>query len=452
MKTYFKTGLGIMAVVLAAMFLSRLDSGARSVQPPVSTSEDSFASLTPAVLLAEKIPNTANAEQVRRGQYLVAAGDCMACHLRPGGAPFAGGLPMVTPFGTIYTSNITSDPDTGIGGWTNEQFYRAMHQGIGAQGENLYPAFPYPWFARVTRSDTDAILAYLKTTPAVRYTPPGNELRFPMNLRVSVKAWNLLYLKADEFKPDPGQSAEWNRGAYLVTGLGHCSGCHTPKGRLGADLEAESFRGSQLENSVAPDLTPNPHNGLGQWGLEEVARYLQTGRNEHSAAAGLMGEVVTYSTSLLTHADNLAIATYLRSLAPSPRGQSESPAPDSMKRGAEIYSDVCTACHLENGVGQPGYFPPLKGNALLQQADPTGLEHLILAGGRTGPTSERPSPLTMSSFAWKLTDQEIADVSTYVRNSWGNQASPVTASQVAQLRHALGLETRRPTANSGDWQ
>jgi mono/diheme cytochrome c family protein len=376
----------------------------------------------------------------------------MSCHLRDGGEPFAGGLALRTPFGILYSSNITSDRETGIGGWTSEQFYKAMHDGIGSKGENLYPAFPYPWFRNMDRADTDAVLAYLKTTPAVRYTPPANELHFPLSFRPLVKGWNLLHIKAEEFNSNPAQPAEWNRGAWLVKGPGHCSGCHSPKGRLGADIEARAFHGGDLDRWVAPDLTANVRDGLGNWSLDDISEYLKTGRNAHAGAAGAMEDVVRYSTSLLTDEDRHAIAVYLHSLpASSDRTVAAAPA-DVMQRGAAIYSDVCTACHLENGVGQPHYFPPLKHNAMLQQADATGLEHLILAGGRVASTSSRPSPLAMPSFAWKLSDQEIADVSTYIRNSWGNEAPAVAASDVTQLRNRLGLNARHPTANSGDWQ
>jgi mono/diheme cytochrome c family protein len=207
-----------------------------------------------------------------------------------------------------------------------------------------------------------------------------------------------------------------------------------------------------LESWVAPDLTPNARRGLGGWGLEDISEYLKTGRNAHAGAAGAMADVVTYSTSLLSDADRHAMAVYLRSLMPSPDLKGGTPSAGAMRRGAAIYSDVCASCHLENGVGQPRYFPPLEHNAMLQQGDPTGLEHLILAGGRIGSTPSRPSPLAMPSFAWKLSDQEIADVSTFIRNSWGNEAPAVPVSSVTQLRGRLGLNNRRATANSGDWQ
>ena len=422
-----------------------------SQMPP--SPEQPIAAATPTELLAKRIDDaTPGADQVRRGQYLVAAGDCMSCHLREGGEPFAGGLGLKTPFGLIYSSNITPDPQTGIGAWTSEQFYRAMHDGKGAHGENLYPAFPYPWFRRASRADDDAIFAYLKTTPAVNYTPPQNQLPFPLSIRSMVGAWNLLFFDSHDFRTDSGQSAEWNRGAYLVNGLGHCGGCHTPKNTFGGDKSRRDLYGGDLDNWVAPDLTSNTRTGLGRWNMEDITEFLRTGRNAHAAAGGAMADVITYSTSLMNDDDRRAIATYLKGQAASPDLAASPPDAGAMQRGAEIYSDACASCHLENGVGQPRLFPPLGHDAVLQQADPTGLEHLILAGVRVGTSPSRPSPLTMPSFAWKLTDQEIADVSTFIRNSWGNRAPPVSATTVGEVRKRLNLVTVHLTMNSGDQQ
>jgi mono/diheme cytochrome c family protein len=408
-------------------------------------------SVAAAALLTQPIADTvANADQVRRGQYLVRVGDCLSCHLSATGKPFAGGLGLNTPFGVIYSSNITSDPDTGIGKWTNDQFYRALHDGVGADGRKLYPAFPYPWFHRISRADDDAILAYLKTTAQVRATPPANDLPFPLNVRAAVGGWNLLFLGSDAFKPDPAQSAEWNRGAYIVNGLGHCAACHTPKNMLGADRSGSAFHGGSLENHVAPDLTGNVRTGLGGWSIDDVVEYLKTGRNARAGAGGPMADVVTYSTSLMNGADLRAIAVYLKSLPPSPDASPSAPDAGAMQRGAAIYSDACSACHLENGVGQSRLFPPLGNNTAVQQANPAGVVHLILAGSRVGPTPTRPSPLTMPSFAWKLTDEEAADVATYIRNSWGNRAEPVKASTVRSMRGSMGLDKPRLTVNSGD--
>jgi mono/diheme cytochrome c family protein len=445
--SYLRASLLGIGAVLTSAGSGRLASG----QSPPALPAYATWSRTAIELLSEPIADsTPNAAQLRRGQYLVAAGDCMSCHQREGGEPLAGGLGLITPFGVIHSANITSDRQTGIGAWTNDQFYRAMHDGIGAHGENLYPAFPYPWFRRASRDDDDAIFTFLKTTPPVNYTPPRNDLPFPLNFRFVVKIWNVLFLDSHDSQADPGRSAEWNRGAYIVNGFGHCSGCHTPKNMLGADKSGQPFYGARLDNWVAPDLTGNDRTGLGGWSTEEIAEYLRNGRNARAGAGGAMADVITYSTSLISEEDRHAMAVYLKSQAATPGasyGQADS---DAMRRGAAIYSDACASCHLEDGVGQPRTFPPLGHNAMLQQADPTGLEHLILAGGRIGTSASRPSPLAMPSFAWKLSDREIADVATYIRNSWGNQAAALSVSEVHEVRQHLKLETVHLTANSGD--
>jgi mono/diheme cytochrome c family protein len=407
--------------------------------------------ITPRSLLATPIGDSMpDAAQLNRGRYLVAAGDCLSCHVREGGEPFAGGLGLNTPFGVIYTSNITPDKDTGIGGWTADQFYRAMHDGKDDEGADLYPAFPYPWFRRVSREDDDAIFAFLKTLPPVKYTPPKNDLSFPFSVRSFVGAWNLLFLDSHGFQSDANQSAEWNRGAYLVTGLGHCGACHTPKNSFGADKSKQELYGGKLDNWVAPDLTANSRTGLGEWSVDDIAEFLATGRNAHAAAGGAMADVITYSTQYLSDADRRAIGVYLKGQPASPATASSPPDAASMHRGAEIYSDACSSCHLQNGVGQSRIFPPLGKDAMLQQGDPAGVLHLILAGTQIGVSESRPSALSMPSFAWKLSDQEIADVSSYIRNSWDNQAPAVTASEVAALRKKLKLESVRYTDNSGD--
>jgi mono/diheme cytochrome c family protein len=438
----------VAATGVAACLL--LAAGAAMAQAPIPAARGAWPPTAAEILSRPIADSVANADQLRRGQYLVAAGDCMSCHLRAGGEPLAGGLGLQTPFGVIYSANITPDESTGIGAWTQDQFYRAMHDGIDDQGQNLYPAFPYPSFRRTSRADNDAIFAFLKTVPAVKYTPPKNHLAFPMNLRPMVKIWNRLFLDAEEFQANPSQTAEWNRGAYIVTGFGHCGGCHTPKNALGADESKRDLHGGTLDNWVAPDLTSNERTGLGGWTIDDVIEYLRHGRNAHAGAGGAMAEVVTYSTAWMSDADLRAIAVYLKSRAASTGIAPAEPDAGAMRRGAAIYSDACASCHLEDGVGQPRLFPPLGRNAMLQQADPTGLAHLILGGSRIGISVARPSALAMPSFAWKLNDAQIADVATFLRNSWGNRAGPVSSSAVHEVREHLDLETPHFTANSGD--
>lgn len=434
----------IIGVVLIGFVACNLRNVAKS--PPQPATAVSAANL----LLLPIAANTPNAALVTRGQYLVRVGDCLSCHLRAGGSPFAGGLGLNTPFGIIYSSNITSDKTNGIGDWTPDQFYHAMHDGIGAHNEHLYPAFPYPWFTRVSRADDDAILAYLKTTAPVSDAPPHNELPFPFSVREVMAGWNLLFLKSSSAEADSAQSKDWNRGAEIVNGLGHCSACHTPKNMFGADKSSQQFYGGVLEDFVAPDLTSNEKTGLGSWTVEDIADYLKKGRNQRANAGGPMADVITYSTSLMTDDDRRGIAVYLKGQPASAVVAVSPPDAAAVKRGAEIYSDACSACHLKDGAGQPQFFPPLGHNAVVQQQNPLSLLHIVLAGSRTGPSPTRPSPLTMPSFAWKLSDQEVADVTTYLRNSWGNQASGVSVDNARAARKELGLTTDHLTENSGD--
>ena len=351
------------ALVIAAQALALCAMGAVAVSWAANQTAPlplhPSTAITPVSLLTAPIADGPNAAVLRHGQDLVRAGDCVSCHMREGGEPLAGGLALKTPFGVIVSSNITPDPETGIGRWTSDQFYRAMHDGHGAGGEHLYPAFPYPWFRRMSRADDDALFDFIKTTPPVHYSPPANDLMFPLNFRFFVGIWNLLFLDSQTFVPETDKSDAWNRGAYLVNGPGHCGGCHTPKNLFGADKSGEEFQGGVLDNWTAPDLTANSRIGLGEWTVADIAEYLKTGRNRHSGAGGAMADVVMYSTSLLSDADRTAMATYLKSLPASSASSSGIPASDSgvLARGAAVYSDACASCHLENGVGQPTLFP-----------------------------------------------------------------------------------------------
>ena len=378
----------------------------------------------------------ATASPVERGRYLAAAGDCAGCHTTIGGASYAGGRALATPFGTVLSANLTPDA-TGLKGWSADQFYRAMHEGISANGDHLYPAFPYNYFARMPRADTDALFAYLQSLPPVVNKPDRNQLPFPFNIRALMAVWNLLYLDRATFAPDASHSEQWNRGAYLVEGPGHCAACHTPKTILGGPQKGHDFHGGAFGTWFAPDLTPNGRTGLGGWTRDETVAFLKTGRNAHASASGEMGLVVQDSTSNLADDDLQAIAAYLGDRVASPSVQMTPPDTALMKTGEAIFVDECSACHLMHGQGQTLAFPPLAHSANTQQIDPTTSLRVILAGVQASPTRDAPTPFTMPAFAWKLDDQQVAAVATYVRNNWGNAAPAVGADQVAKLRGKL---------------
>lgn len=383
--------------------------------------------------------------EVEQGRYLATAGDCAACHTAPDGAPFAGGLQIETPFGVIYSPNITPDRDTGIGAWTEDQFYRAMHEGIAADGERLYPAFPYPYYTKVTREDVDAIYAYLRTLEPVRNQRKENELTWPLNYRVVMRGWNELFFEPGEFRPEPSKSAAWNRGAYLVEGLGHCGACHTPWNLLGAAQTDDRLHGGNIQEWFAPSLSGDLRRGLGAWSEAEIVTYLKTGRNARTVAYGPMAEVIEDSTAKLTDDDLEAIATYLKDAPPAeaPKAAGEAPERQVMSAGEAIYVDQCAACHHLAGEGVPGIFPALKGGAVTQSADPTTVIRLILQGGRAATTDARPTPFSMPPFGWKLSDAEVAAVATYVRHAWGNAAPAVSAGDVGRLRDTLQAQASR---------
>jgi mono/diheme cytochrome c family protein len=358
------------------------------------------------------------------------------------GRPFAGGRGIETPFGVIYSPNITPDRQTGIGAWTDEQFYRALHEGVEADGSRLYPAFPYPYYTRVTRDDVQTIRAYLNTLEPISNSPLHNKLPFPLNERILMRPWDWLFFEDGTFRPDPNKSAAWNRGAYLVEGLGHCGACHTPKNMLGADDNDRHLQGDNLQNWFAPNLGGDLRTGLGSWSESDIATYLKTGRNARSNATGPMSEVIQYSTSQMTWDDLNAMAVYLKDL-PNQDRHARNEAPSSRvgtnlaKAGEAIYFDQCAACHRASGEGVPNFFPPLKGNANAQQNDQTTDIRVILNGARSVPTEMRPTPLSMPAFGWKLSDEQVAAVATYVRNAWGNTAPAVSADQVRDLRGKL---------------
>ena len=379
------------------------------------------------------------------GRRLAVLGDCEGCHDRPGGAPFAGGYPLATPFGTVYSANITSDPAAGLGAWSEADFYRAMHQGLGARHEHLYPAFPYPYFTRMPRADVDALWAYLRTVPPSPDRPPPNRLVFPVSIRAIVGLWNWLNFHPGDFQPTAGQSDEWNRGAYIVNGPGHCGAWHTPKNLLAGDEWTRPLQGGLVDNWFAPDLNGDAHGGLADWSQADIVEFLKTGRNPHSSGSASMALIIQHSTSLMNDADLAAIALYLKSQPPAVL---PAPGPDpgapAMQTGAAIYRDQCASCHRADGQGVARVFPTLAGSALAQAHNPTTVLRYILTGSPSVATAARPTPIAMPAFAWKLSDAEIADVATYVRGAWGNAAPPVTARQVGDLRRRVAAHPARP--------
>jgi mono/diheme cytochrome c family protein len=375
-------------------------------------------------------------DEIIRGHYQALLTDCAACHTAPGGKPLSGGLPLHTPFGDLIPPNITPDKETGIGSWTKEEFRSALKQGIGHGGRRLYPAMPYPAYTKMSDRDVDNLWSYIQTVEPVHNKVESNQLPFPFNIRLSMLGWNMLNFAPGEFKPDPAKSAEWNRGAYIVQGAGHCGTCHTPKNLTGADKEGEALQGASLQGWYAPNITGNNHIGIGSWSEDEIVQYLKTGQNGHTIASGPMREAVEESTSLLSDGDLKAIAVYLKSVDGGPSEKRKPVAADDshMKAGRLIYHDTCQACHGAEGEGASQLFPALAGSPLVQQPSAETLTHLVLYGSRGAGTPEARTTPAMPSLGWRLNDQQVADVLTYIRNSWGNAAAPVAPGDVKDKR------------------
>lgn len=378
---------------------------------------------------------------VAKGEYLAKAGDCIACHTEPGGALFAGGRALPTPFGTIYSSNITPDPTTGIGNWSAGDFYKTMHEGRFPDGGLLYPVMPYASYTKVTRADSDAIFAYLRSVPAVNHPDRPNDFEFPYNNRQLILGWRTLYFNEGEYQLDTTKSAEWNRGAYLVEGLGHCAMCHSPINALGGTSESEAFRGGLIpsQNWYAPSLTSNKEAGLGEWSIDEIVGLLRTGVSHRGAVYGPMAEVTFNSLQYLSDADVRAMAIYLKSLAADspPASTSNIPAPEGsllMSLGQTVYQAQCAICHGSDGRGMPPDYPPLAGNPSIQMESAVNPIRMVLNGGFPPGTAGNPEPYGMPPFGQRLSDNEVAAVVTYIRAAWGNRGTVVSADQANELR------------------
>lgn len=383
-------------------------------------------------------------ELVTRGKYLAAAGNCVSCHTSREGAFMAGGVSFATPFGTIYSTNITPDRDTGIGDWTAAEFLNSMRHGVRPDGEHLYPAFPYTAFTKVTTEDIAALYAYFQSIPPVRAEAPANDIAFPFNQRSLMAVWKSLFFEPGEFMPDDSQSTKWNRGAYLVEGLAHCGACHSPRNLLGAEKAAESYTGGAYTDRVrsgalrpwsAPNLRATP-SGLGIWPEEEVVAYLKTGRNNFVETFGPMNEVIMHSTRHLDLPDVEAMAAFLKSLPARNEPDPEVPDERTLGMGRTLYNLHCGTCHLPTGLGDPEMAPRIGGGSLVVRAsDPASLINVILYG------PEPPDPPLppkwrepMDEFQYLLDDDEVAALASFVRHSWENGAGPVTPDQVARQR------------------
>lgn len=410
---------------------------------------------------------------IAKGEYIARTADCMACHTVESSKPYAGGHGIESPFGKIYSTNITPDATAGIGNYTEEDFANAVRKGKRKDGTNLYPAMPYPSYSKMSDEDIHALYVYfMQGIQPIAKKAPKTNLSFPFNQRWGIAMWNKFFSDDTRFKPNPSQSDEVNRGAYLVQGAGHCGSCHTPRAftmqeKAYTDSSDVYLAGAELNDWYVPGLRAggDGKRGIDGWSQQDIVDYLQTGRNKHASVAGEMTSVVKHSTSHMTDADVNAIAAYLKTLTPShprsaektfsekARQQTEeqlSQATD-LTAGQRVYLDNCTACHFVTGQGAPSTFPPLVGNSLVNADNPSGLISIILNGSTLPATDKAPTRLAMPDFGWRLNDQQIADLTTFIRQGWGNQQKAVSASEVEKVRKQIGTPkiTSKPTQTDG---
>nr|WP_297353034.1 cytochrome c [uncultured Caldimonas sp.] len=379
-----------------------------------------------------------SSELVKRGAYLARAGNCMGCHTTADGQAYAGGRGVETPFGVVYAPNITPEHRTGIGGWSADTFWRAMHHGRSQDGRLLYPAFPYPSYTLVTRQDSDALYAYLRSVPAVVQENKAHELRFPYNTQIALALWRAVYFRPAEFKAEPARSAQWNRGKYLVQGLGHCAACHSPRNFLGGIARNAEFAGGLMpdESWYAPSLASVQQAGVQGWTREEVVQLLKDGVSSRAAVAGPMADVVYTSTQHLSTPDLDAMAQYLTSIPAQPPERKEIPraSSDVLALGSKLYEQHCTSCHGAKGEGVQSIYPPLAGNRAVLLDSPNNLVQVIRRGGFPPTTAGNPQPFGMPPFRQLLNDEEIAAVTTFIRQAWGHAAAPVTPLAVHRVK------------------
>ena len=388
---------------------------------------------------ASLAPPPTTPEQITRGAYLAQAGNCMGCHTTRGGVPYAGGRGIETPFGTVYTSNLTPEPVTGIGRWSPAHFWRALHNGRSRDGRLLYPAFPYTNYTLLKREDSDAIYAYLRSLPPVVQANRAHGLRFPFNTQPALAVWRALYFTPGASVNDAKQSPEWNRGAYLVQGLGHCNACHGSRNALGATSGTLDLGGGliPMQNWYAPSLSDPHEAGVAGWQTQQIVDLLKNGITHGASVLGPMAEVVSGSTQHLSDTDLRAMAAYLKALAPtqSESAQTASPSSDLISsRGAKLYELHCVSCHGDKGEGVPGAYPALAGNRAVTMKSPANLVRIVLEGGFAPSTAGNPRPYGMPPFATLLNNDDTAALLSFVRAAWGNQGSPVSVLEVDRYR------------------
>ncbi len=384
----------------------------------------------------------ASIETIARGAYVARAGNCAACHTARGGEAYAGGRAIETPFGAVYTSNLTPDKQSGIGSWSSAEFWRAMHNGRSKSGRLLYPAFPYTSYTQVTREDSDALLAYLRSLPAVFQPNRAHAVEFPFDSQAALAVWRALYFKPGVFQPDASRNAEVNRGAYLVEALGHCSACHAARNALGATTAGPSLAGGLIpvQNWYAPSLASPHEAGVADWDKTEIVSLLRDGVSSRASVAGPMAGVVLGSTQYLTPEDLGAMAQYLKELPPVTGSAADSalaPGPGS-PAGAKLYEQHCAQCHGAKGEGVANAYPALAGNRAVTMPQTANLVQIVLNGGYAPATQGNPRPYGMPPFVLVLNDAEIAELLTYIRQSWGHRATALTPLDVNRMRANQG--------------
>ena len=386
---------------------------------------------------------TPSGDAVARGRQLVTLADCRSCHTAIGGKPFAGGRAIPTSFGTFFSPNITPDASTGIGGWTADDFWHALHDGYSKDGKRLYPVFPYPSYTGISRRDADAMYAYLKTLPPVAQSSRQHELAFPYNHRLLLAAWRLLFFRPGVYQSDPAHNPEWNRGAYLVQAVAHCGTCHEARNALGAVQQRHGGRGGEVLGWYAPSLTDPREAGLHKWSATDIVSLLGTGQvgsgsaGPHAVVMGPMAEVVFGSLQYARSEDLQAMAVYLQSL-PEVAPHSESrifanqytATSGTLANGAAVYARYCAGCHGDSGEGRSPAAPPLAGNRAVSMSSDLDPIRIVLFGGYPPGTAGNPRPFGMPPYYPSLSGDQIADVLTYVRASWGNSAPAVLEDHV----------------------